>query len=430
MTFVAAPHGVFLHAGIWRHSRYVRDMDGRYSICAVAFCLACSTFTLPARADGAQHVDIVRIDAQSGDRITTFRPIAALGSTVDKEPAGSIPALYSKSNISAMLDAGLGWLSYRLFTELSDQDWHWNPAGSFSAGDAGYWTSSASPASALISDSFGYRLPHRGNTTDQGNNESYSRLDDGDPSTYWKSDPYLTRAYTGESDELHPQWVVVDLGQPENIDEVHIAWTNPYATSYVLASWTGDDAINDPGTGTWSAIPIARKDRTFTTKRGAQGAPDDVVRFVKPVSARYLRLLMLHSSNTCDTHGSADIRNCVGYAIAELSAGYTDSGGTFHDLVYHAPCGGANPGKQPCGLRQTATYVSSVDPWHSAADRVLNQEQPGLDLIARSGLTRGYPAMYPVAMLYSTPENAVAEIRYLRERGYPVSFIELGEDLA
>jgi hypothetical protein len=55
-------------------------------------------------------------------------------------------------------------------------------------------------------------------------------------------------------------------------------------------------------------------------------------------------------------------------------------------------------------------------------------EQPGLDLVMRSGLTHGLPAMVPVPLMYDTPENAAAEIRYLRWRGYPVSGIELGEE--
>jgi len=90
--------------------------------------------------------------------------------------------------------------------------------------------------------------------------------------------------------------------------------------------------------------------------------------------------------------------------------------------------GGEKPEIYPCGRRQSATYVSSVDPWHTARDRVRNEEQPGLDLIARSGLTRGLPAMYPVPMLYSTPQNAVAEVRYLAARGYPLLSVELGEE--
>jgi hypothetical protein len=47
-------------------------------------------------------------------------------------------------------------------------------------------------------------LPHQGVTRDDGID---SRLTDGDPNSFWKSNPYLTQAYTGESDALHPQWV-------------------------------------------------------------------------------------------------------------------------------------------------------------------------------------------------------------------------------
>jgi hypothetical protein len=402
-------------------------MGSRYCISLLALCVLCIGSAASARGEGAQPVqEIVRIDITPAHKIQTFGPLRALGSTVDKEDAGSIPALYSKRNLEAMLASGLGWLSYRLYTELSDQDWHWNPVGTFSATDSGYWTSSGSTHTPPVSDSFGYRLPHRGNTTDQGNNESYSRLDDGDLHTYWKSDPYLTHAFTGDADELHPQWVVIDLGLPRSLDAVSIAWANPYATRYSLAYWTGDDPIGDPGTATWTDIAF-RKD-TFGHPPSTPIGPFDALRLRAPLTARYLRVLMTQSSNTCDTHGSADKRNCAGYAIAEIGIGHVDALGKFHDFVYHAPCGGETAGKMACGLRQTATYVSSVDPWHSAADRVRNQEQPGLDLIARSGLTHAMPAMYPVPMLYSTPENAVAEVRYLRARGYPISYIELGEE--
>src|SRR5207302_10253551 len=50
------------------------------------------------------------------------------------------------------------------------------------------------------------------------------------------------------------------------------------------------------------------------------------------------------------------------------------------------------------------------------------------DLFFTSGITRGLPTMIPVAMLYDTPENAVAEITYLEKRGYPISYVEMGEE--
>ena len=362
----------------------------------------------------------VRVDTTRSHQISAFYPRDAIGSTVDKEPAGTIPALYSPRNVREMLEAGYGWLSYRLFTELSVQDWHWNPAGTFSTGNAGYWTSSSSIAGPTISDSFGYRLPHRGSTTDQGNNADYSRLDDGNPLTYWKSNPYLTSAFTGDPDAEHPQWVAIDLGPRQLVNAVRIAWSSPYARQYEVGYWTGADAINDPAHGVWRPFPqgsIASGHGGIVTLRLS----------TQPIRARFLRLLMTRSSNTCDSHGNGDKRNCVGYAINEISAGRIQ-GRTFTDLVHHAPCGGEKPGRYACGVRQTATYVSSTDPWHSGQTRVHDQEQPGLDLIARSGLTRGMGGTYPVPMIYSTPENAVAEVRYLKARGYPIARIELGEE--
>ena len=66
---------------------------------------------------------------------------------------------------------------------------------------------------------------------------------------------------------------------------------------------------------------------------------------------------MTESSNTCDTHGSADKRNCMGYAINELYVGSLSADGPFNDYVTHFP-----------SRNQTVTWPSSVDPWHAATD--------------------------------------------------------------
>ena len=57
-----------------------------------------------------------------------------------------------------------------------------------------------------------------------------------------------------------------------------------------------------------------------------------------------------------------------------------------------------------------------------------NEAQVGFDLFFQSGVTRGLPAMMPIAMLYETPEDAAAEIRYLENHKYPISYIEMGEE--
>ena len=77
---------------------------------------------------------------------------------------------------------------------------------------------------------------------------------------------------------------------------------------------------------------------------------------------------------------------------------------------------------------QTTTFCSSVDPWHEPSGIDDRRDQVGLDLFYTSGYTRGLPAMIPVAMLYSTPEDSVNQIAYLKARGYPISHIEMGEE--
>jgi hypothetical protein len=142
-----------------------------------------------------------------------------------------------------------------------------------------------------------------------------------------------------------------------------------------------------------------------------------------PVSTKFIRVLMTQSSNTCDTHGSSDSRNCVGYAIKELYVGTIASDGAFNDLLHHS-----------ADQNQSLTYCSSVDPWHEpsdlyvAPDRMESGDQLGIDLLYTSGITRGLPAIIPVAMLYGTPADSVAQVTYIKKRGYPVSYIEMGEE--
>ena len=353
---------------------------------------------------------LVRVDANPAHALNHFSPQAAIGAGVDGVPFHAVPEIYTPSNIQQMLGAGLGAVSYRLYTELSVQDWHWNPAGTYSETDTqGYWTSNATPDAKIV-DTFGYRLPRRGFTTDQGNNDDYSRLDDGDLATFWKSNPYLTASFTGDPDAAHPQWVLFDLGGAKTVDAARIAWAAPFAVQYAVQYWTGDDPIYDPANGKWVTFP------TGTINNGSGGTVT-LPLGSSPKNVRYIRIVMTAGSGTCTRPNSPDKRDCTGYAIAEVGLGTLDNNGNFTDLVKHVP-----------NQKQTITYASSVDPWNQSTNRVRNQEQPGLDIVFQSGITRGLPATVPIPMLYSTPANAAAELRYLEAQGYAIARIEMGEE--
>ncbi|HUI51615.1 MAG TPA: hypothetical protein VLX60_07515, partial [Terriglobales bacterium] len=66
--------------------------------------------------------------------------------------------------------------------------------------------------------------------------------------------------------------------------------------------------------------------------------------------------------------------------------------------------------------------------WHTESDLIPSRIQTGFDLFFTSGYTHHLPAMIPVAMVYATPEDSAAELAYLEKRGYPISYIEMGEE--
>ena len=365
----------------------------------------------------ATHAQTVRVDSTPTHVANTFSPLRALGSTVDRIPSNATDTFFRPDQIKQILEAGWGEISYRQNTDLFVQAWHWNPKGTWSdPSGKGYFVGDSTP-SEMIRHSYGYSLLHRGFTRNGGTEfDGYSRLDDGDLNTYWKSNPYLSQQFTHEDDSLHPQWIVIDLGSKQQVNAMRISWADPYAVKYQIQYWTGEDAMDDQGSGEWRNFSFGN----ITNGHGGMATFGDVS---ADISSRFVRVLMTQSSNTCDTHGASDRRNCVGYAIREVYLGVMDSKMHFTDHLHHSP-----------GQKQSLTYCSSVDPWHEpsdlyvAPDRMESGDQPGFDLFYTSGITRGLPAIIPIAMVYSTPEDAAAQITYIEKRGYPIRYIEMGEE--
>jgi F5/8 type C domain len=381
---------------------------------AAAVLTAFAGISIPQSAANAQarssdtQIATVHVDVTPGHVVNSFDPDTALGSSIDVLSRIGIDKVYTPHIIQESLSAGWGPITYRNNTELRMAAWHWTENGNWSdaAHKSGYFTGS-SDLKGPLKYILAYALPHRGFAT------SGDRPVAGPNLTYWKSNPYLTSKFTGESDARHPQWVVVDLKSEKPVSAVRIAWENPYATTYQVEYWVGGDALDfDEGpNGEWKVFPSGMV-------KGAQGGKVTLKLTQVPVPTRFLRVLMSESSNTCDEHGSEDLRNCVGYAIQQIDAGTLDASGAFIEVP-----------KQP-GENPTTYCASSIDPWHSSED--VNDsgfyQHSGFDIFFSSGLTNNLPAMIPVTMLYGTPEDAAAQIAYIERRGYRIGYVEMGEE--
>src|SRR6266446_10420939 len=295
-----------------RHERRADNARGTRRSCRsddqIVREIRVAVFPLTALATPA-FAQTVRIDATPGHAINVFDPDNALGSSIDVLSRTDINKVYTPHIVQEALSAGWGPITYRVNTELRMAAWHWTENGTWSdaAHRSGYFTGSTDlkePIRYILA----YALPHRGFAT------SGDRPIQGPNLTYWKSNPYLTSKFTGESDALHPQWVIVDLQAEKPVSFVRIAWMNPYATTYQVEYWTGADALDfDEGPkGDWKVFSSG-------VLKNASGGTVNLKLSDVPVSTRFLRILMTQSSNTCDEHGADDVRNCVGYAIQQIA---------------------------------------------------------------------------------------------------------------
>ena len=380
----------------------------RQSLVRLAVLLFALTLNVGALLAQAPPDAIVHVDTTPSHQINSFDPDSALGSSLDVLSRRDIDRVHTPHIVQESLSAGWGPITYRNNSELRMAAWHWNPNGSWSdaAHQGGYFTGSTelkNPIRYILS----YALPHRGFAT------SGDRPVQGPNLLYWKSNPYLTSKFTGESDALHPQWVIVDLQSEKQISAARILWASPFAKTYQVEYWVGTDALDfDKGpNGEWKVF-------TSGKMQSAPGGTQVLQLSDSPVSTRYVRILMSESSNTCDEHDPNDTRNCVGYAIQQIELGSTDVRGKF------------SPAPRDSAERAITYTASSIDPWHSAEDARDggDYQHTGFDLFFTSGLTNNLPAMIPVTMLYGTPDDAAAQIGYIEKRGYPISYIEMGEE--
>ncbi len=408
----------------------------RASVAALIFLAACIGILLQVHAQTAPQAATVHVDITPGHILNTIYPDTATGAWMDDLSKTQVDKLSKPETIQGVKNLGWGSITMRNNSELRLAAWHWNENGTWSdpATKSGYYAGSAE-LGAPIHYGYSYSLPHRDFMT-SGDTPLVAGFQ-----SYWKSNPYLTSRFTGESDALHPQWVVADMGMARAVDAIHIQWINPYAVTYVVQYWIGDDNALDwdmGPNGEWKAFPSG------TVENGA-GGDVHLKLSDKPITARFVRVLMSKSSGTCDTHSAQDIRNCVGYALQTLSVGTMDASGAY-SIAY--PADGVEPKPsvpgerhrhvpgQPFAFPNSAAdtagnfCASSVDPWHQADNLVTggDDEYNGMDNFFTSGLTMGHPALVACAAIYDTPEDCANEVAYIHKRGYPVVGIEIGEE--
>lgn len=419
------------------------NIDFRARIaCRALLCLAAAgvmavSSHAPFRiyAQAAPQAGTVHVDVTPEHILNTIYPDTATGAWMDDLSQAQVDNLSKPETIQGIKNLGWGSITMRNNSELRLAAWHWNENGTWSdpATKSGYYAGSARLGEP-IHYGYSYSLPHRDFMT-SGDSPLVAGFQ-----SYWKSNPYLTSHFTGESDALHPQWVVIDMGMDRAVNAIHIQWVNPWAVVYVVQYWIGDNNALDwdmGPNGVWKAFPSG-------TVTNGTGGDVHLKLSDQPITARFVRVLMSKSSGTCDTHGAQDIRNCVGYALQTLSAGTIDAAGTYA-IVY--PANGVEPGPStpgehhagggegeafPGSAADTAGsfMASSVDPWHQADNLITggHDEYNGMDNFFTSGLTMGHPALVACAAIYDTPEDCANEVAYIHKRGYPVVGIEIGEE--
>jgi hypothetical protein len=390
------------------------------------------TTAAPAAAMGAPatvHVDVTPEHVRN-----TVNPDTATGAWMDDLSKSQVDNLSKPETIQGVKNLGWGSITMRNNSELRLSAWHWNENGTWSdpTTKSGYFTGSADLGEP-IHYGYSYSLPHRDFMT-SGDDPLIAG-----PQSYWKSNPYLTSHFTGESDALHPQWVVVDMGMARAVDAIHIQWVNPYAVTYVVQYWIGDNNALDwdmGPNGVWKNFPAG-------TVTNGKGGDVHLKLCDAPITARFVRVLMSESSNTPDTHGAQDIRNCVGYALQTISVGTIDAAGVYA-VVYppngiepgpstgkkERPAGGAAAFPGSAGDTGGSFCASSIDPWHEAGNLITGggDQYNGMDNFFTSGLTMGHPALVACTVIYGTPEDAANEVAYIAKRGYPIVGVEIGEE--
>jgi hypothetical protein len=349
-----------------------------------------------------------------------FVPSETLGAGVDRIPAEAIDKDLLPASLQATLASGWQTVSYRQNTELAVEAWHWNPKGSWSDPKA---ILEAMLGARAISQGMLFRpkvfaIPMDMRCPVAALRATMVRTTPGSRASPTAISTRSGRAIPISRNVSPAKATPCIRSGSSSIWRSRSPWTAFASRGASPMPLTTSSSIGPATIRLNRPLAVSGKPSSQAASATGKGGTETIRLATTPVAVRFIRIWMTESSNTCDADGPADPRNCVGYSIRELYLGTVTHDGDFHDSVRHT-----------ADQEQTTTYCSSVDPWHTASDLgSTRQAQVGFDLFFTSGVTRGLPAMMPVALLYDTPENAVAEIAYLEHRHYPISYVEMGEE--
>ncbi len=194
-----------------------------------------------------------------------------------------------KNNVYRFQQAGTRFL--RFPGGSNSNEYHWNGNGSYDADKV--WHVDNSPSPVTFKRGFYNLALHRGSLS-KGYGK-WAMVTDGDLTTTWSSFP----------DETFAQWIYIDIQTASyagvTVNKAVIDWDTPYAAQYKVQYSNG----NWNGIGQWMYNDTAWTDTSAGIVSGAGG--QETVNF-NPVSAKYVRILMLASSDAHNQYAIKEIK--------------------------------------------------------------------------------------------------------------------------
>ena len=257
-------------------------------------------------------------------------------------------------------------------------EYHWNGKGTLDS--TGIWH----PDSTQDSTGFQCTNLYCGTTSSNWGTERYSRVVDGDTSTFWWSDPLVT---------TNDPYIYLNWTANKAIDSVRILWGERYSRNFEVQVWEG--TVSYPGphgmkTSNWTTVYADTAGEGGTTAAGFEA-----------VSTRALRVISHEGFDGSDVQ------------IREIYAFAGETEVSVHDTVFSKQTKSLALSTHP-GMTRLRTYSWDFAAFMDYCD------------------TLGYPALPIITVNYGTgtPEEAAAWVHYANiVRKHGIRFWQIGNEM-